>query len=303
MGYTRQAIALLQTNLVAAGQDIGAAGVDGLAGPGSRTEAAVTQQWGGYAGGFAALGVTLGQWGEPDWGRYLAPRFGAQYDAYAAEPVDGIFVPVGVLIHHTGVSDRDRIPPERMIDGRSSLSGPIVQAGASYDGWTAIYTNGRAHHAGQGSSRVVEALREGKVPPKPGPDDVSGNTYFLGIEMDGPNPDGFERFDQAQLQNTARVAAAWCDVWQWPTSSVLGHKEWTKRKVDPDYDMDVMREMVDRFRGSSPREPGWYARHEGGICGPFADSQQAWGSVPREQMEPWPTSDVRVWYAPRSFGG
>jgi len=67
--------------------------------------------------------------------------------------------------------------------------------------------------------------------------------------------------------------------------------------------MDVMREMVDRFRGSTPREPGWYARHEGGICGPFADSQQAWGAVPREQMEPWPTSDVRVWYAPRSFRG
>ncbi len=149
----------------------------------------------------------------------------------------------GVMIHHTG-DDAPDLADERVLwAGRSDLPGPLCHDGQRDDGVAVLMSAGRANHAGPGSSRVLDAMREDRRPPPPGPDDTDGNRHFYGRETmySGKNPPTGPAYRSSVL-----ACAAICEFHGWnPHTSVIGHREWTRRKPDPgSLDMDAFRSDV-----------------------------------------------------------
>lgn len=231
---TQQSIALLQAKL-----GVKVDGIDGL-----KTQAAFDafrDSEGRSAFSFCSVtGLDLDEYGDPDWCRSQDAK-GDQ--TVLVRGVSGSFVPQGVMIHHTaGPAGREQINAELLAQGRSGLRGPLVQVGVSRDGGAAWITNGRAQHAGAGWSGALPANRNNDVT-YTGTDDTYGNSYFLGIEIDNSGNTG-DIYPAEQLDRAYSIATFWCKAFGWTAKHVIGHKEWTKRKVDPSLDMSVFRDNV-----------------------------------------------------------
>lgn len=163
------------------------------------------------------------------------------------------FGPVyGGCIHHTaGPDDKpnnaDDAADSRVVNqGRTGLPGPLAHAGATDDGVIELHTTDRANHAGDGDRDVYNAVVNesyGNYPPRPDRDSVDGNDCLYGLEMyyTGTKPP-----KAAQYRAAVNWAAAFCDFHGWSAKSAIGHKEWTKRKIDPyGVDMAKFRRDVD----------------------------------------------------------
>lgn len=149
----------------------------------------------------------------------------------------------GTMVHHTAGSDGRGITDLCYV-GRSDLPGPLCHGVVHKDGSVTLVGNGRANHAGSGSSAVYTAVVNETALPKPGPDTVDGNTHFYGWECVNKG-DGSDPWPEDQLDAIARIQAAVCEHHGWSAGSVVGHKEWTTRKVDPrGFSMDSMRGRV-----------------------------------------------------------
>jgi hypothetical protein len=274
MTLTRQSIALVQR--VFGENKVGTA--DGI--PGSKTRGIIKEfqtmrnvPVTGVLDGLqfkAVTGCPVDAAGDPDYALYLYEKFGlgGNCAAHRAPGVPGRFVPQGVMIHHTGAwdgdedpsNDRQRLPADRMINGRRGLSGPITQFGVSRDLTVDVFTNGRAHHAGRGSMAVLKAvMNDDELPHHPGKDDTHGNTHFLGVEVDHCGKD-LESLG-ANWKTAVRLTAALCHLWRWqPVTRVLGHSEWTLRKTDPIYPMGTFLGEVEAILHPKQRLPsGNYA--------------------------------------------
>lgn len=258
VGPSQQAVALVQRNLP------GALQVDGILGP--KTYAAIDAQYGTGASFRVVLAEisyrrtgrelnpvqALDTRGDPAWWAFFGPPpDGAAVSTHNTQPVSGPFIPEGVMIHHTGVEGREKLPPEKLIEGRPRLSGPLAQVAIGGDLVVHFLANGRAHHAGAGHSGALDRVRHEETPfLATGDDDTYGNTHFFGIEIDGLNS-----FSGRQLDLAADVAAMWCQMFRWDAARVIGHKEWTKRKRDPAFDMVGFRARVAaRLQKSQPVE-------------------------------------------------
>lgn len=139
----------------------------------------------------------------------------------------------GVMIHHTGDDAKDDLDFRVLWNGRSDLPGPLCHVGIRDNGTVELIGNGRANHAGMGDGRVlgrVIAEDYANAPPPPVKDNVDGNARFYGAEL---MYSGSHAPTQAQLQSAILWAAALCDFHGWNEKSVIGHKEWTRRKIDP----------------------------------------------------------------------
>ncbi|HEX6685010.1 MAG TPA: peptidoglycan recognition family protein [Candidatus Limnocylindrales bacterium] len=157
------------------------------------------------------------------------------------------FGPVrGGLIHHTaGPDDKpnnyDDVQDSRVVNqGRTGLPGPLAHAGATDDGIIELHTTDRANHAGDGDRDVYNAVVAedyAAYPPRPDYDSVDGNDCFYGLEAyyTGTKPP-----KAAQYRAMVNWAAAFCDFHGWSAKSAIGHKEWTRRKIDP-YGVDMAR--------------------------------------------------------------
>lgn len=230
MKYTQQTVALFQSQegLV----------VDGVLG--EKTLAAVrAKKFDSFEEWLEGDGPTLDDEGNPDW----SFRGGRNKDReIGVRGVSGAFVPKGVMIHHTaGPVGRERVNDEVLEEGRPNLRGPLVQVGIDRDGTACWVTNGRAHHAGGGCGRVLEALLQDLAKrPNPGPDNTYGNTHFLGIELENSGQAG-DAYPEEQIDRAVEITVMWCKAFRWTANKVLGHKEWTRRKVDPSLDMGMFR--------------------------------------------------------------
>ncbi|MYW68764.1 hypothetical protein GTY65_32500 [Streptomyces sp. SID8379] len=63
---------------------------------------------------------------------------------------------------------------------------------------------------------------------------------------------GKDPYPAAQLASVERVSAALCRAHGWSAASVIGHKEWTRRKIDPSFSMSGMRTRVEARLGVRP---------------------------------------------------
>lgn len=136
------------------------------------------------------------------------------------------------------------------IDGRSDLAGPLYECLVGHDGTAHLIAYGKTWNAGRGNAARLAQARAGRMPldrelGRPGPDDTgTGNDITRAVAMitygDGP-------YTPEQVEATARVIAGYCRALGWAQDgppSVLGHSEYTSRKIDPQYDMGVLRSRV-----------------------------------------------------------
>lgn len=165
------------------------------------------------------------------------------------------FGPVnGVMIHHT--AGTDSLDP--VIDGRSDLPGPLAHAHLAKTGTVTMISVGRANHAGTIARNAFNAVvNENSSHPRPDasePDD--GNDHFYGIEIENKG-NGTDPYPAVQLDQAVRWTAAVCRAHGWSADSVIGHKEATRRKIDPSFSMESFRTKVaQRLAHNASWSPG-----------------------------------------------
>jgi hypothetical protein len=165
----------------------------------------------------------------------------------------GAWGPVhGSMVHHTASSDGMGIV-ELCYNGRSDLQGPLCTGVIAKNGTVYLVGNGRANHAGSGSTAALNSvIDDDPVPYPPGPDAVDGNARFYGWEAVNLG-DGKDPWPEVQLDAIARVQAAVCEYHTWSAQSVIGHLEWTARKIDPrGFAMAHMRARVTKHLTAGP---------------------------------------------------
>lgn len=152
------------------------------------------------------------------------------------------FGPVnGVMIHHTaGASSL-----ELCYNGRPDLGGPLCHTHLAKTGVAAMVGHGRANHAGTVAQNAYDAVvKESATHPRPDvAEPVDGNDHFYGLEIENLG-DGKDPYPAAQYAAAVKWAAALCRAHGWSENSVIGHKEGTRRKVDPSFDMGKFRADV-----------------------------------------------------------
>jgi hypothetical protein len=164
----------------------------------------------------------------------------------------GAWGPVnGVMVHHT-VTSGTAASVDLCYDGSTELPGPLCHGVIAKDGTVYLVGNGRANHAGSGDADVLAAVIAETAPPAPDHDDVDGNTRFYGFECVNLG-DGSDPWPEAQLEAIARVCAAICRAHGWGAGSVIGHLEWTIRKIDPKgFSMASMRTRIAALLAAAP---------------------------------------------------
>lgn len=164
----------------------------------------------------------------------------------------GAWGPVnGTMLHHTASTDGTGIV-ELCYTGRSDLPGPLCHGVVHKNGSVVMVGNGRANHAGSGSSAVLQAVVQDTALPSVGPDAIDGNTHFYGWECVNLG-DGKDPWPEVQLDAMARIQAAVCEHHGWTAESVIGHKEWTTRKIDPrGFSMNDLRVRVEKHLSAGP---------------------------------------------------
>jgi hypothetical protein len=164
----------------------------------------------------------------------------------------GGWTPVGGVQHHTG-SDAPDVNDIGVLIRGTSTPGPLCQFATDDDGRIHMIGWGRANHAGKGTPAVLAVVRSedyGDYPPRPDSGSVDGNGYFYGNEA---TYSGKRRPTDQQYAASVRLWAAICHFHGWKAQSVIGHKEWTSRKVDPgNVDMKQMRADIQALLDAGP---------------------------------------------------
>lgn len=151
-----------------------------------------------------------------------------------------IFGPVnGVMIHHTAGTDSLAL----CVKGTADLPGPLCHAHLAKNGTLTLISNGRANHAGSGRQSVYDAVVAERTFTPSGGDSVDGNDHFYGLEIENRG-NGKDPYPSVQYDQAVRYATAICRLYGWNEKSVIGHKEWTGRKIDPSFSMSIFRAEV-----------------------------------------------------------
>ena len=160
------------------------------------------------------------------------------WETRGRDPEHGDFSDVhGVMIHHTG-SDEGQSDDYLVFlatRGRPGIPGPLCNAATDMDGDLWLIAQGRANHAGSGSSTTLAHATNEDYPGytselHPGPDNIDGNAVYYGNEV---RYDGGQPMTPKQYKAALLWAAAICDFHGWSALSIIGHREHTGRKNDP----------------------------------------------------------------------
>ena len=150
-------------------------------------------------------------------------------------PTGNIYSPVAVLNHHTAGSsllvnypDPPYWPDYRLWDKCNITIQP--------DGVVAVLNAGYAYDSGKGDSTVLQrVLNDGQIimPADFTNDDrINGNPYFIDIEVQHVGDGSF--INPPQREALIETNAVLLNHYEWnPMTRLLGHREWTRRKVDP----------------------------------------------------------------------
>lgn len=155
----------------------------------------------------------------------------------------------GVMIHHTaGVGSG---MAAFCYDGNSGLPGPLCHAFVDKAGTVYMIGSGRANHAGTIAENAHQAVvAESRMHPHPhASEPIDGNRAYYGIEIENRG-DGSDPYPAGQYEQAVRWAAAICRAHGWSADSVIGHKEGTRRKIDPSFSMTTFRaDVAGRLKG------------------------------------------------------
>ncbi len=165
----------------------------------------------------------------------------------------GTFRPEGVMIHHTASTGFDATL-KVVTHGRPDLNGPLcniyVARGKCY-----LISAGRANHAGAGSSEALAYLRKNSPPTGSAakldrPDDFTGaNGIFVGFEVLSPGKPSVQLADEDWNVVCKATAAILRNLRIPHPARMIGHAEWTRRKVDPQFGRGTDAHMnMDRLR-------------------------------------------------------
>jgi N-acetylmuramoyl-L-alanine amidase len=147
----------------------------------------------------------------------------------------------GIVIHHTAGSNSLGL----CWTGTTSLPGPLCHTHLAKDGTATMVGHGRANHAGTFAANAHQAvINEASIHPRPdAAEPVDGNQHYYGIEIENLG-DGRDPYPAVQYDQAVRWAAAICRAHGWSEHSVIGHKEGTRRKIDPSFPMGDFRAAV-----------------------------------------------------------
>lgn len=142
-----------------------------------------------------------------------------------------VFGPVnGLTIHHTAARDSIAL----CYNGTPSLPGPLCHTHLDKAGLARMMSVRRANHAGSFAQNAHDAvLAESATHPYPdSAEPVDGNDHYYGIEIENLG-DGTDPYPWEQYVAAVKWATAICRHHGWTQDSGIGHKEGTRRKVDP----------------------------------------------------------------------
>ncbi|MGW1039901.1 peptidoglycan recognition protein family protein [Streptomyces sp. NPDC002547] len=190
----------------------------------------------------------------------------------------GAWGPVnGVVIHHTA----GRSSLGLVYEGTADLPGPLCHTHLAKDGTATMIGNGRANHAGTFAKNAYDAVvAESSTHPRPDSSEpIDGNTHFYGIEIENLG-DGKDPYPAVQYEAAVKWAAAICRAHHWTADSVIGHKEGTRRKIDPSFDMGKFRKDV-AARLKTPASGGTKPA-TGGVKRPVVDLSNVIAAAKRD---------------------
>lgn len=157
--------------------------------------------------------------------------------------------PLGIVVHHTASSkkSKDENVVQMCIRGVNKVPGPLYNYLVAGNGtvWQLTGENIKANHAGRGNNSVLDGIIKG-IPVRgraTSAGKISANSSLIGVSIIN---DGLgQEISQAQYDACVDICAYLCDKHNInPLSGVIGHSEWTSRKVDPTFDMDDFRAQV-----------------------------------------------------------
>ncbi|MDT0567929.1 N-acetylmuramoyl-L-alanine amidase [Streptomyces sp. DSM 3412] len=165
------------------------------------------------------------------------------------------FGPVnGIVIHHTAGNDS----LDFCYTGTADLPGPLCHTHLSKTGVATMVGHGRANHAGSFAQNAHDAV-VAESPTHPQPDaaePVDANDHYYGIEIENLG-NGSDPYPAVQYGQAVRWAAALCRAHGWTADSVIGHKEGTRRKIDPSFGMTAFRSAIaERLEHPASWSPG-----------------------------------------------
>lgn len=147
----------------------------------------------------------------------------------------------GVVIHHTAGTNSLAL----CVNGTDDLTGPLCHTHLSKTGTATLVGYGRTNHAGGFAQNAHDAVvSESATHPRPdAAEPVDGNAHYYGIEIENLG-NGTDPYPAMQYDQAVRWASAICRAHGWSEDSVIGHKEGTRRKIDPSFSMDAFRQLV-----------------------------------------------------------
>lgn len=119
--------------------------------------------------------------------------------------------------------------------GGGFLPGPVVNTFLDMNGVIYLIATGPSNHAGQGSSSVLNRVRQDKAPLGPAVkagayDDGVKNHDYAGTETQ--HPGGSQPYPDALINSLVDLNAAAAIVWGWTANRAIHHYESTRRKDD-----------------------------------------------------------------------
>ncbi|MGO1052694.1 N-acetylmuramoyl-L-alanine amidase [Crossiella sp. CA198] len=143
----------------------------------------------------------------------------SEVNGWRTRGADGMRDLRGVLLHHTGGLAAGNFPAlTTLLNGNGETPPPLAQLGLGRDGTWFIVASGLANHAGKGAYAGLPAN--------------NANPYLIGVEAQSSGV-GPSDWTQAQIEAYPRGVAALLRHIGRGAEWAIGHKEWTKRKIDP----------------------------------------------------------------------
>ena len=161
------------------------------------------------------------------------------------------YVPQGLVNHHTASVSNYPATPWYPVDRLRTKCNVNIKP----DGVVYLISSGYQYDTGYGDRHVLEAVAAGDVPPRPTDTYASGqpggtnpgvlmNSWYMDVECDHPGdgrPITAEQYESLVLFNAGVLLEK-----GWNINHLIGHKESTRRKIDPFWNED--RNSMDAIR-------------------------------------------------------